>query len=261
MDFMMAKERITTFDNLKYLLIVLVIFGHVSNYVDFESSTYIVRIEGYLKHIIYAFHMPLFVFISGYFSHKYKKERFLYTTGKLLRIYLVFQIIRILINYIFFSKPFRMDSLFLPCHTLWYLLSLFSWRVFIQITPEKVFNNIKALIGGAFLISLLGGFCPLGHFLTINRTLTFSVFFILGFVIRKKDVFNKLLTFKIKVLYIFLLIIAIILSVKLSVFFGKNPYHHPIEICERALQIFNATILSIGIIRLSPKLHWGGRRL
>lgn len=255
----MAKDRITSFDNLKYLLIVLVIFGHVSYYVDFENSTHIVRIEGYLKHIIYAFHMPLFIFISGYFSHKYEKERFLSSISKLLRIYLIFQTLRILINYLFFNKSFQMDSLFLPCHTLWYLLSLLFWRVFIQIIPDKIINNNKVFVGGGILLSLLGGFCPLGHFLSINRTLTFSIFFIMGFIVRKKDVFNKLLTFKITVIHILILLIAIILSIKLNVFYGKSPYNHPIDILERIFHILNAAILSVGIMRLLPQKHFKGQ--
>lgn len=250
---MMIKTRNSIIDNQKFFLIVLVIFGHVSSYVIFDRNLPTVRIEGYLKHIIYAFHMPLFIFISGYFSHKYEKKRFFSATGKLLRIYLIFQIMRILINYLFFNKPIRIDSLLVPCHTLWYLLSLFFWRLFIQVIPIKVINNNKILIAGGVILSLLGGFCPAGHFLSINRTLTFSIFFIMGFIVRKKELFNKILTFKISAFHIVVLSIAIILSIKLSVFYGKNPYNHPIDICERVLQIFNAIILSIGIIRFLPK--------
>ena len=75
MDLMMTETRNSIIDNLKFFLIVLVIFGHVSNYVVFDRNLPTVRIEGYLKHIIYAFHMPLFIFISG----KYIFELFVTT--------------------------------------------------------------------------------------------------------------------------------------------------------------------------------------
>lgn len=53
-------------DAIKYNLIVLVIIGHVFSRGQFSS----VPLCGVIWKWIYMFHMPLFVFISGYLSHK-----------------------------------------------------------------------------------------------------------------------------------------------------------------------------------------------
>lgn len=59
------KERNYLFDNLKFLLIVLVVFGHSLEEISLAQDYAIIRAW------IYSFHMPAFVFISGYFSKVY----------------------------------------------------------------------------------------------------------------------------------------------------------------------------------------------
>ena len=57
----MDMARNYKYDNLKALLIFLVVFGHVLESVPGEYRRII-----YLA--IYTFHMPMFIYISGYFS-------------------------------------------------------------------------------------------------------------------------------------------------------------------------------------------------
>ncbi|MEZ4805839.1 MAG: acyltransferase family protein, partial [Bacteroidia bacterium] len=52
------------YDNLKCFLIVLMVLGHFT----FENRAFPIM-KG-LSNVIYSFHMPLFIFISGYFSKK-----------------------------------------------------------------------------------------------------------------------------------------------------------------------------------------------
>ena len=59
----MLKTRIKAFDFLKFFAIFLVIWGHVIQY--FLSSDYS---DELVYRIIYSFHMPLFMMVSGYFS-------------------------------------------------------------------------------------------------------------------------------------------------------------------------------------------------
>ena len=60
----MAKQRDILFDFVKGVLIFLVVWGHVIR--GRESIVY---------HVIYSFHMPLFVFVSGYFAvHTLRKS-------------------------------------------------------------------------------------------------------------------------------------------------------------------------------------------
>lgn len=51
-------DRICLIDNLRGILIVLVVFGHAITY--YESP-----IRDYLYQFIYSFHMPAFAFVSG----------------------------------------------------------------------------------------------------------------------------------------------------------------------------------------------------
>ena len=56
------KKRDYLFDNYRTLLIFLVVAGHVIETI-YRNNWFL---EG-LKWIIYSFHVPAFVFISGYF--------------------------------------------------------------------------------------------------------------------------------------------------------------------------------------------------
>lgn len=65
----MAKERIHFFDNLKGILIFLVVFGHYALLVHAASPA-----MGGVYEYIYLFHMPLFVFVSGFFAKSIVKN-------------------------------------------------------------------------------------------------------------------------------------------------------------------------------------------
>ena len=59
---MEKKERDYYFDNLKAVLIFLVVLGHFLLPIH-DNAVLVI-----LKRLIYVFHMPLFVFVSGYFA-------------------------------------------------------------------------------------------------------------------------------------------------------------------------------------------------
>ena len=64
----MNKERDYFFDNLKAVLIFLVVLGQFLLPIHGESVLVVV------KRLIYVFHMSLFVFVSGYFAKKIYKN-------------------------------------------------------------------------------------------------------------------------------------------------------------------------------------------
>lgn len=59
------RQRDYLFDNYKVLLIILVIIGHFT-----EPSYHNNDFLYILKWLIVSFHMPAFIFISGYFSKR-----------------------------------------------------------------------------------------------------------------------------------------------------------------------------------------------
>ena len=89
---MQEKTREIYFDNLKTLLIFLVVLGHFTN---LNKS---IPLMGAINNVIYSFHMPLFIFISGYFSKSIRSHRSV-EIENILYPYFVFQFI----NFIFWQ--------------------------------------------------------------------------------------------------------------------------------------------------------------
>lgn len=80
------KQREYLFDNYKVLLIVLVVIGH---FIEpcYDQNPFLYE----LKWGIVAFHMPAFIFISGYFSKKIPSVKKL--IGGLVIPYFVYEVI------------------------------------------------------------------------------------------------------------------------------------------------------------------------
>ncbi|ATD56826.1 hypothetical protein BTM21_03280 [Clostridium chauvoei] len=160
-------------DNLKVLLIFCVVFGHVIEYYINQSQI----LKG-IYIFIYIFHMPLFVFISGYFSKNIEKISKSAIKGLLLP-YIIFNMIWYTAVYIG-TREFMFSVLY-PGWTLWYLLSLFFWRISL-----KHLINIKYILPISFIFGLLIGLLPGGSsVLSISRTITFLPFFLLGYYTRE----------------------------------------------------------------------------
>lgn len=183
------KQRDYLFDNYKTLLILLVVIGH---FIEpcFSGN----KILTPLKWGIVSFHMPAFIFISGYFSKRELPIKDL--IRKLFVPYLVYEIVYYLFyTYIIHKKT----GLYLcyPKFSLWYLLALFVWRV---VTPyvKKIPHH--------FLLSLAAGLAigcseMADNFLSVPRILVFYPFFLAGMYF-KRETLNKLRTAKAKVLAI-----------------------------------------------------------
>lgn len=63
------KQRNYHFDNMKGILILCVVLGHtVSNLFSVWGNYLATK---YLYYLIYTFHMPVFIFISGFFSKRH----------------------------------------------------------------------------------------------------------------------------------------------------------------------------------------------
>lgn len=129
--------------------------------------------------------MPLFIFISGYFSRKKDKKDFWPSIWKLLEPLIIFQIIALL----FYKDSMKIKDIFTPWHMLWYLLSLIYWRIMLQIIPDKILKHKKQILISTFCLSILAGFLPFGKVLSIQRTLALFPFFILGYYMKDKNLY------------------------------------------------------------------------
>ena len=124
-------KRIAVFDNLKFFLIVLMVYGHLRNIgCAVPSQVY---------SIIYSFHIPLFVFLSGYFTKKHdaKLGRSLLN---LFLLYVIFSLISWGVNIIVYHKP-AFTSIFRTPFALWYILCLIYWKTILHFTSEAVLKS------------------------------------------------------------------------------------------------------------------------
>lgn len=172
-----TKVRDGRIDAVKYWLIVLVIAGHVFSRKGFADTAACEVFEKW----IYIFHMPLFIFVSGYFSQKKDMKSFWSSIWKILEPLIVFHIVIILPKILHSGTDNLLKIIFTPWWVLWYLLSLTYWRIMLQFLPDKILNHTKMIIFGTFCISILAGFLPFNRFLSLQRTLAFMPFFFMGY--------------------------------------------------------------------------------
>lgn len=166
-------KRDYLFDNLKALLIFLVVLGHMIEPYIYEDNLFKFIYIG-----IYAFHMPLFIFISGYFSKNLEKTR-VNAFKKCIIPYLVWNSLYV----IFISKTFKI-MIFQPSWIYWFLLSLFLWKVFIG---EVVKSKYGLLI--VVILSLYVGLFPeVNRFMSLSRTIVFFPYFILGYYCKEHHI-------------------------------------------------------------------------
>jgi fucose 4-O-acetylase-like acetyltransferase len=171
-----TKSRSKYFDNAKFILIFLVVFGHmISPYKEQDKILFT------LYTVIFLFHMPAFILISGYFAKGFKKKGYLRkTVQKILIPYFIFQIIYSVFYYLVGKENTLEFDLFQPHWSLWFLLSLFFWNLLLYI-----FARLKWV--GLLIAVLLGigiGYIDeAGSFLSISRTFVFFPYFLLGFLL------------------------------------------------------------------------------
>lgn len=207
-----TKKRDFLFDNYRTLLILLVVAGHFIETIYRNNW----MLEG-LKWIIYSFHVPAFVFISGYFSKK--KTPVLTLCKKIAVPYLVFEVLYYLLYTYVTHKETRL-YLMHPKFTLWYLMALFFWKA---ATPY--FKKIPGYFVLSIFMGLAIGFSPMkDNFLTIPRALVFYPYFLAGTCLEKDTVAKIRNTYigKMKLSTVFSICFAI-LSILIFCFARKLP--------------------------------------
>jgi len=166
-----SRPRDIYWDTLKFLLIFLVVWGHFT-----EVSNPVPSLNRAIFNFIYLFHMPLFVFVSGRFSHVSDRAKYLRGILRLLETYLLFQVI-FLLQY----GTLSFSALLTPWFHMWYLITLIFYRLAVLITPPRWLNHRSLVLFITFAVALLAGFLPVGRFLSLQRTLALLPFFALGY--------------------------------------------------------------------------------
>lgn len=221
---MVEKKRDPFFDNAKFLLMVLVVFGHLLQPFIDQKGWY-----KDLYYTIYTFHMPAFIMISGFFAKSFdwkKGHQVVNSFRKCIIPYVLFQWVYSFFYWITGTNEHFSFQLHVPNWSLWFLLSSFFWQIslfFFHKWPPKVG------IGVSLALSLLVGYIPaIGRELTLQRTVVFLPFFIIGYYLSRETV-EKFEKSDVKKWFSlgFIVIFAILrlaYGINKYMFFGSKPY-------------------------------------
>lgn len=167
-------ERNAYFDNAKFVLIFLVVFGHLIQPFVGDSSK-----VNTLYMWIYTFHMPAFIFLAGFFAKGSGNWAYIVKLAKKLLVpYLIFQALYTA-YYFWIGKAAWQTGLFDPQWSLWFLCSLFSWHILLGF-----FRKMPAFWSVALAVVLglgVGYFGEVGHTFSLSRTFVFFPFFLIGY--------------------------------------------------------------------------------
>lgn len=169
------RQREYMFDNLKAFLIVMVVFGHLMERFAGQQNFFWTTVYTF----VYSFHMPLFVFVSGYFSKNADKCRKNAFDGLLLVFILAnfcWKLFMGLVNQDL-NVMTEVINIFQPGWTLWYILSLFWWRLLLKDLKRVRFIFIIVLVLGISAILITNG----TGYMAVRRTISFLPFFLAGF--------------------------------------------------------------------------------
>jgi fucose 4-O-acetylase-like acetyltransferase len=166
-----SKPRDYFFDNVKFILIVLVVVGHVLEPLCSESRT-----ANTIYNLIYFFHIPLFVFVTGYFSKKLDK------LGHLVVLYVVFETLYTILDFYLNHRTQLKFTFFMPYWVTWYLLAVVLWKIILP-----YFTRLKYPVLIASILAVLAGYASseLGYFLSISRAVNFFPFFLAGYYLNR----------------------------------------------------------------------------
>ncbi|MFJ7963641.1 acyltransferase family protein [Streptomyces sp. NPDC096324] len=168
-----AKQRDAFFDNAKYLAIVLVAMGHAWEPLKGQS-----RVLEALYTVVYTFHMPAFIIISGYFSRSFdmRPDRLKRLVTGVVVPYVLFETAYSLFDRFAGGDRDQPISLLDPWYLTWFLVALFIWRL---TTP--LWKLVRRPIPVAVCLALLASVSPeIGDDLDLQRVLQFLPFFVLG---------------------------------------------------------------------------------
>ncbi len=176
-------ERDKQLDNIKGLLIILVVFGHALELLRVNSL-----LSNYIYNFIYSFHMPVFIFLSGYLAKNVSKGR----ENAFKQYFIPFLLFNSIWNFIqvittsMISIPVDSPVAFSflnPGWALWYILAMFIWK---SLLPDLL--KIKNIFRVVLVVGILSRlFSEFNVFLSLSRLLVFTPYFVGGFLFSKES--------------------------------------------------------------------------
>lgn len=204
------------FDNIRALLIICVVFAHL---LEIRSPF---PFGGTLYRVIYSFHMPVFLFICGWFA-KFDRKKLIFG--------LFFPYLLLQTAYVFFQRWLYGTEVLLqfttPYWLLWFLLALFIYHLLLPLYDVASPRNRLLVWLFVLILSFLVGYDPtIGYSMTLSRVLVFQPWFLLGFYARRTAVRPFPLGIKVAVALLLGVCIAILCCSPISnnMLYGSYPY-------------------------------------
>ena len=175
-----TRKRLYKADTIRFALMFFVVFGHLLE--CFEGS---IRRGIYI--FVYVFHMPYFIFISGWFA-RFNQQKII---RHLIFPYIVFQIIYQVTDLSVHFTPDLKFSFSTPYWTLWYLFSLICYYLLLPFFEVKTKRNAMIVLGITMLTTVILYFVEYDNFdrfLSMSRSISFFPYFLAGHYCSK--VFN-----------------------------------------------------------------------
>ena len=251
------KERIAYFDNLRAILIFLVVFGHFCEIsMPYSDHAKVVR------YVIYVFHMPLFVFVSGLFNRNNDTKRCVSRAFGFYAIYVMMKIVSLACRGIL-NKDF-VFSLFSEGGIPWFMFALGTWTIISYLTRRI---RRLPLLAASILLSLVAGYdSSIGMVMTASRIMVFWPFFLLGECIDREKIVRYASKKHLKVLGVafFMVLSGVVVLAFDKILFakpmlsGQNAYvsmgqeHLSHAFLVRLLVYVGALVFSVSVMLLTP---------
>lgn len=170
------KPRVPFWDNARFACIVLVVMGHGIQRITYDSDAALVV---YLW--IYAFHMPAFAIVSGYFtkSGPPNVRQMKRVITDIILPYVIMESIWTLVQFLVEGK--RELNPTQPSWTLWFLLALGIFRLvlpYLALLRWPLFWSIVISVGVGYLNNVDSTF-------SLARTLGILPYFVLGWQLHR----------------------------------------------------------------------------
>ena len=238
---MQTGDRLYVFDNIKGILIYLVVFAHLLECAGLTGC--------FAYRLIYVFHMPVFLFVSGFFA-RFSPKKLL---TDLVWPYVLFQVVFLLFDgFVINPGTFRLQFT-KPYWILWYLFVLIIYTLLTGIIkPKKPVIQITAVAVFTVLALLAGYAGRIGYEFSASRLIVFSPFFFSGFFLGQNKAFKDRLSGKSrdearwKELY-----------PNLKYAGGSAFAVSPAAVVYAAIAVVLCIILLVRLPQISPKVLWG----
>lgn len=261
-----VKERIYLYDNVKCLAIFLVVIGHAINFLtDYDGN----NLEKSMYSLIYAFHMPLFIFISGLFV-KPMNEETKFPKYKVLSFVLIGIVLRIMTSIV---------NLLLGTSPVYAVLDIydtyawFMWAMAVFTALTWLFRGLdkRLVLGLSFLVGCMAGYdSNLGDQFALMRIVVFFPIFLIGYYLDPKTLHTMLNKNWMKILaavFIVAMILLFVFNGKFALFMrpmftGRNRFtaldnYYVFGPFFRILSYLIAAAFGVAILCLMPNKNIG----